>query len=423
MVIQKVSSDNPRPTQYNNMAAIAVGAAACGGVALYTAYYHFRVREVPQIRCRPVAFNKAVLERCSILKQAYWPHVLAFNAHLQLVALSLRNALRPALTFKRELVDVEGGAEHVALDWAVGENEPAPDAPTMILLHGITGDAPSMAHLAREALSRGWRAVVVIRRGHGGLKLRTPKFNPMGCVHDLRKCIATIQERYPESPLALVGWSAGSGILVRYLGEEGSKTLIKVAVGLCPGYDVEKCFSRIQPFYGRYMSGKLKSFFLKQHADTLSQVGSFEVAMNARNCNHFLESAHGLFGFASYDEFLQHSNPMVVAHQIAVPLLCINALDDPICTSENVEEQAWLFDHVPNAILATTERGSHCAYLEGVGLTSWLDRVTCDYVSAALGTMKEGIRPCASALSLSVEELKAIPKKNGYLPCECCEDQ
>ena len=37
-----------------------------------------------------------------------------------------------------------------------------------------------------------------------------------------------------------------------------------------------------------------------------------------------------------FDEYLRRSNPLAVAHHIAVPALILHADDDPICTSANV---------------------------------------------------------------------------------------
>ena len=75
----------------------------------------------------------------------------------------------------------------------------------------------------------GWRVVVCTRRGHGELALTTPVFNPMGCTDDLREQLERIRECVPDSPLVAIGVSAGSALLVRYLGEEGPRSLIRAA--------------------------------------------------------------------------------------------------------------------------------------------------------------------------------------------------
>ena len=54
----------------------------------------------------------------------------------------------------------------------------------------------------------------------------------MGDASDLRHAVSVIQEQYPTSPLAVVGLSAGSGLLVRYLGEEAGQSPVQAAVAL-----------------------------------------------------------------------------------------------------------------------------------------------------------------------------------------------
>ena len=83
------------------------------------------------------------------------------------------------------------------------------------------------------------------------LCVQTPRFNLMGDTHDLRHAVRHIVERVrrerPGSPIFLAGISAGSGLLVRYLGEEGPESPFMAAASLCPGYDIRVCFRHVHP--------------------------------------------------------------------------------------------------------------------------------------------------------------------------------
>ena len=50
--------------------------------------------------------------------------------------------------------------------------------------------------------------------------------------------VAAVQKEFPRSLLMGVGWSLGANILVRYLGEEKSKTPLSAAVSLCNPFDL-----------------------------------------------------------------------------------------------------------------------------------------------------------------------------------------
>ena len=59
----------------------------------------------------------------------------------------------------------------------------------------------------------------------------------------------------------------------------------------------------------------------------------FQRAMESKTLNEFNHHAALLTGFASYDEFNERNDVMKVAECINVPLLCLNADDDPLCVS------------------------------------------------------------------------------------------
>ena len=94
----------------------------------------------------------------------------------------------------------------------------------------------------RTATSRGWRSCVFNRRGHAGLGLTSPRFNVVGDPEDTRLMVARVRARHPASSyLAMVGISAGCGLLMSYLGSE-IKSDVRAAVALCPVYDIGRAF-------------------------------------------------------------------------------------------------------------------------------------------------------------------------------------
>ena len=74
---------------------------------------------------------------------------------------------------------------------------------------------------------------------------------------------------------------------------------------------------------------------------------------------------------------------------ISTPVLCINSLDDPICTKDNIPHE--LFEFYPNFMLVTTENGGHCGFLEGNlnKLQSWADKTAIDYLTSVIEFMNK----------------------------------
>jgi uncharacterized protein len=356
---------------------------------LWMAHYRLRAVRLPQLDFYPSAFNLAVLARLDQLRQAYRPTPWLYNPHLQLIWLLLVEAITPPLCYERRDVLTMRDGGTTALDWLGLDN--APTTPTLVLLHTVTGDAQTMRAMASDLRkATGWRVVLCTRRGHGGLPLTAPLVNTMGCTDDLREQLQKIHDECPQSPLYAVGVSAGSGLLVRYLGEEAEQSLLRAAVGYCPGYDIGIAWTRAKPFYSRAMAKRLRRHFLEPHPQAFAHLPSYEACLRAPDLDAFHQNLYEMAGCASVDAYLERSNPMGVFHRITVPTLILNADDDPVCVIENAVDHLDAIKRLPNALLVRTARGSHCAFFEGWRPRSWANRLIATYLVAAHQALSEG---------------------------------
>ena len=72
--------------------------------------------------------------------------------------------------------------------------------------------------LAEQALAKGFRPVLLIKRGHG-VALTTPRLQGIGDTSDFRECVAHLGRGWPDATIVAMGISAGSALLASYLGE------------------------------------------------------------------------------------------------------------------------------------------------------------------------------------------------------------
>lgn len=339
----------------------------------------------PRLYFRQTPRLDAMLARCPTLRAPYRPTAWAANRHLQIALLQAAAATRPPLAYHREdrLVLDDGGT--VSLEWL---DAPVAGVPVVAILPTICGDAQSVRGVVRAiATTLGWHVVVLNRRGHGRLPLTSPRFNTMGSTDDLRVQIDAVRRRRPSSALYVVGMSAGSGLVVRWLGEEGAGAAATAAVSYCPGYDIERAFRRVHPLYDRYLTRVVKRYFLGRHADVLAGRPGWDALQATRGLGDFHDRLHPFAGYDSPAAYYAASNPMPVADGIRVPLLTINADDDPVCVHQNVLEHLSLVDTLPDAVLAVTRGGAHCAFYEGLWRpTSWAERVIVEWLAAAEDT-------------------------------------
>ena len=98
------------------------------------------------------------------------------------------------------------------------------------------------------------------------------RFALLGLKADLRDAVDAVRGRYAAAPIVIHGTSGGTGVVVRFLGEEGAAAFergIAAAVTLSPGYNARNAFSRVrQPFSGLLL-WRLKRFFVERNAGAL----------------------------------------------------------------------------------------------------------------------------------------------------------
>ncbi|HSW13638.1 MAG TPA: alpha/beta fold hydrolase [Solimonas sp.] len=335
----------------------------------------------PELTCQDNAFNRQALAAVPRLGARYWPTPWLPGAHLQIAWRFLRDALLPPLQYCRSEVLTMRDGGTTALHW-LGSALPD-DTPILLALPTITGTAQSMRDFVQDLQRQtGWRVVVCERRGHGGLPLTRPRVNTMGCTSDLREQIAAVQARHPAAPLYAAGLSAGSALLVRYLGEQGADTPIRAAVAFYPGYDIEVACARSRPFYSRHMASRLIEHFVTPHAEQFGEMPSYAACAEAADLQGFHDNLYSLAGYDSREAYHAASNPVRVIAQIEVPLLVLNAADDPVCVLQNVRDHEGTFRQLPRAILAVTRHGSHCAHFSGWTAGRWGHALAAEYLQA-----------------------------------------
>ena len=140
-----------------------------------------------------------------------------------------------------------------------------------------------------------------------------------------------MRSRYPLAYISMVGISAGSGLLVTYLGKCGDDTPVQAAACLCPAYDITEAFKvhLKYPKIDRHILTSLKRFdiaiiiiiivqfivirlFINDNIEMLAKVNSdaLVACVKATSVHEFV-SAHSPFaGFESSDQYYEENNPM-----------------------------------------------------------------------------------------------------------------
>ena len=336
--------------------------------------------ETPRLYFKPHSSSEKMLGQLKQLRQKYRPTPWLSNTHVHLLYFDLIRKKTVKLDYDKvdQLTMSDGGV--TAVVW-FGYDLPE-DTPTIVLMHTITGSPESMRELVKDLNQyTGWRVALCIRRGHAKLPMPVPKINLFGSTDDLREQIAFIQKAFPKSGLYGVGSSAGTGLLVRYLGEEGKNTPLKAAFALCPGYNTETGFKHVHPFYSKVMTKKLFKAFIHPYQTTWSNLSDVADVLLTRNLDEFQSRYFQLAGYPTMKDYHQAVNPIYVFENVKIPLMILNAEDDPVCHIQNLEPYKEIIQRMDNVTVVTTKKGSHCGFYEGIKSThSWANKLMADYL-------------------------------------------
>lgn len=340
---------------------------------------HIIGAEQPKLYYNAQGQLKSVLEKLPQLQQKYRPTPWLSNNHVHLLYFDIIKKKTIKLEYDRieSLTMRDGGVTAIA--W-YGYALPV-DTPTIVIMHTITGSPESMRELVKDLHEyTGWRIALCLRRGHAGLPMPVPQMSIFGSTSDLREQIQFIQRKFPQSNLYAVGSSAGTGLLVRYLGEVAEETPFKAAFALCPGYNTKDGFENVHPFYSKVMTKKLFKAFIQPYQNTWQHTESVQFVLKTKTLQQFQENYFEMAGFADYESYDQAINPIYVFENVKIPLMILNAEDDPVCSIKNFEPYKQTVQQMQNMVVVTTKKGSHCGYYEGFQTRSWASKLIADFL-------------------------------------------
>ncbi|MFS7919703.1 putative alcohol O-acetyltransferase [Helianthus anomalus] len=371
-----------------------------------------------------------VVSKCTLLHGRYMSTPWLSSPHLQTTFLRFFGR-PPVFNYRREILNTGDGGI-VALDWLArhdvmekedtGNDEVQQDAdtPVVVVIPGLTSDSDSVyiKHLTFYMAKRGWNVVVSNHRGLGDVPLTSDFFYNGGWTEDLRKVVKHIRSRSPDVPLFVVGTSLGANMMVKYLGEDGKDILIDGAAAVCCPWDLLLCNrfimrNPVQRFYDKALGAGLKRYAMK-HQDFFTRLSDWDGIEKARNVREFDTSATCRVGkFDTADIYYRESSCVNYVGRIKVPLLCISALDDPVCTKE-----ALIWDECrvnKNVVLATTQHGGHLGYFDGMDAKGvWWVRAVDEFLTV-LGSSKLIKRQNKMPDYLRVRPQKSLTNKDPYV--------
>ena len=270
----------------------------------------------------------------------------------------------------------------------------AEDTPVLVLMSGIAGGSYDkyLKHFMRRARASGFRTVVFNCRGCAGTPLTTPQFYSASYTGDIRHVVDELHRRFPNAPLLALGWSLGANILTNFLGEEGSRAKLTAAAALCNPFDLKACDKALESgffgtIYSRAMAKNMRKLFAP-HENLFGGLPKYnpKLVRNAKTVRDFDEAVTAVtFGFPSVDAYYEYSGSKNKIQDVAIPLIAVNALDDPIAVASAIPREK--IEQNPNVVLIETQTGGHLGWEAGDEApfgAPWTDALVLTYFKAIL---------------------------------------
>jgi len=314
----------------------------------------------------------------SQFKPAWWLN----HAHLQTLYPALwRKTPQPPL-WRERLITPDH--DFIDIDYCGTGN-----APLIILLHGLTGSSQSsyIKGLQRVLLQHGFRSATLNFRGCSGEYNRLARCYHSGETEDIHFLYQTLRQREPTTPIAVIGFSLGGNVLLKWLGEQGKQLDLFAAVAVSVPLLLNVCATKLDKGFSKlyranllrdlkhYISAKqqhLEKLGATQEANKIKQLGDLTDINSFWQYDDLVVAK--LHGFANADDYYQKSSARQFLKTIAIPTLIIQAFDDPFMTPDVLPH---LDELSPAVQLEITQGGGHVGFVAGKNPFKpiyWLER-------------------------------------------------
>jgi len=315
-----------------------------------------------------------------ISPSTYRPPLLLRGGHIQTILPTLLRHDIP-LRYMRERIGTSD-EDFLDLDWSrVGARRLG------IISHGLEGSSDRwyMRGMARALNDAGWDALPWNFRGCGGEANRTLRFYHSGATDDLGTVIDHALGSGLYDQVALIGFSLGGNITLKYLGEKGRDLDPRIIAGVAFSVPCDLRSSAgalARPANGIYMRRFLRTLGQKVRAKKIAMPGLIDDAGvgRLRTFREFDDRYTApLHGFRDAEDYWARCSSRPYMPSIAVPALLVNALNDPFLAPDcfPVEEaRASRFLY-----LETPDSGGHVGFMgeRGAG-RYWMERRAIEFL-------------------------------------------
>lgn len=240
---------------------------------------------------------------------------------------------------------------------------------TVVLVHGLEGSSNSqyiVGNTAR-ALAAGLNVVRMNMRSCGGTDHLSPTLYHSGRSGDVGVVLNAIVREHQLERVALVGYSMGGNLVLKFAGETGSSTppQLKAVAGVSPLMDLAASSAALHlPINRIYEWHFLRSMLarVRRRMELYPRIYGDAAVGSIRTMRDFDQLIVARYGgFRDADDYYYSVASSQYAASLRVPTLILHSLDDPFIRMLPGTRHALTGN--PSVTFIETHHGGHCAFL------------------------------------------------------------
>ena len=321
-----------------------------------------------------------------VIPSRFRPPAFLSNGHLQTI-LPVLLPRRFALPFTRTRLELRDG-DFLDLDWSCpGSGRLA------ILSHGLEGNSSQkyIRGMAQTLHAAQWDVLAWNFRGCSSEPNRLLRAYHSGDTADLAAVISHAWADY--SRMALIGFSLGGNVTLKYLGEAPPHPSVVAAAAVSVPLDLASSARALDQRPGNRIY--LRRFIVPLIAKIEAKAQTFPGKLNTdglraiRSFQEFDERYTApLHGFRDADDYWTRASARQFLPRITVPTLILNARNDPFLTADSMpfaEAEAN-----PSLFLEAPKSGGHVGFLDfRNGVQPWSERRVAQFITAECTPVKK----------------------------------
>ncbi|XP_034638800.1 monoacylglycerol lipase ABHD2 [Trachemys scripta elegans] len=362
----------------------------------------------PDLIYQDTALSRFLLKSCPLLTKEYIPPMIwGKSGHIQTALYGKMGRVRSPHPYglRKYLTMSDGATATFDLFEPLAEHCIREDV-TMVICPGIANHSEKqyIRTFVDYAQKNGYRCAVLNHLGAlPNIELTSPRMFTYGCTWEFGAMVNYIKKTFPQTQLVVVGFSLGGNIVCKYLGEtQANQERVLCCVSVCQGYSALRAqetfmqWDQCRRFYNFLMADNMKKIILSHRqvlfGDSVKQPqtlvdSDLSRLYTATSLMQIDDTIMRKFhGYSSLKEYYEKESCLHYLPRIHVPLMLVNAADDPLVHDSLLSIPRALSEKRENVMFVLPLHGGHLGFFEGAVLfpepLTWMDKLVVQYTNA-----------------------------------------